>query len=113
MARNSLLAAPPYPVETALKHLGESLRTARIRRSLTIQEVAQKIGTGVRAVSDAEKGKASTGIAIYASLLWVYSLLNDFEKVADPSLDTIGQALALSKEGERVRHKNKDFSNDF
>jgi DNA-binding XRE family transcriptional regulator len=57
VARNTLLQAPPYPVENALKQLGANLKTARIRRNLTVQEVAQKIGTGVRAIYDAEKGK--------------------------------------------------------
>ena len=58
MARkNKLLETPPYAVEQALKHLGANLRTARLRRNLTIQDVAEKIGTGPRAVGDAEKGK--------------------------------------------------------
>ena len=35
-------------------------------------EVAQRIGTGRRAVRDAERGKASTGVAVYAALLWAY-----------------------------------------
>ena len=52
-ARNTLLLAPPYPVELALTELGANLRTARLRRNLTVEEVAQKIGAGRRAVSDA------------------------------------------------------------
>jgi hypothetical protein len=67
VARNTLLEAPPYPVEAALKRLGHNLRTARIRRSLTVEEVAKKIGTGVRAVSDAEKGKPRTSAAPFSS----------------------------------------------
>jgi DNA-binding XRE family transcriptional regulator len=55
-ARNKLLAAPPYAVEQALKRLGANLRTARLRRNLTINDMAEKIGTGERAVVDAEKG---------------------------------------------------------
>jgi hypothetical protein len=50
VARNSL---PQAQVEQALKRLGRNLRTARIRRRLTIDEAAQKIGTGPRAVMDA------------------------------------------------------------
>ncbi len=80
VAKNQLLQAPPYQVEQALKRLGENLRTARIRRKLTIEEVAQKIGTGRRAVMDAEKGKASTGIGVYAALLWAYDLLAASER---------------------------------
>ena len=75
VARNQLLKLRPTPVEQALTRLGQNLRTARIRRKFTIEEVAEKIGTGRRAVMDAEKGKASTGIGVYAALLWVYDLL--------------------------------------
>jgi len=70
---------------------------------LTIKEVAEKIGTGPRAVADAEKGKPSTGIAIYAALLWAYDLLASFEEVADPAKDEEGQALASSRERSRAR----------
>jgi len=50
-----LTEVPPYAVEGAIKRLGQNLRTARLRRNLTIQEVADRIGTGMRAVADAEK----------------------------------------------------------
>ena len=67
-ARNKLLTAPPYAVEQSLKRLGADLRTARLRRNLTIDDVAEKIGTGPRAIGDAEKGKPSTSAAVYAAL---------------------------------------------
>jgi transcriptional regulator with XRE-family HTH domain len=111
-ARNPLLAAPPYPVEHALKDLGQNLRTARLRRNLTIQEVADKIGTGPRAVMDAEKGKASTGIAIYAALLWAYDLLAPFNALAHPSADEEGLALARGRDRERAR-KSNELDDDF
>ena len=102
-ARNPLLKAPPYPVEQALKRLGANLRTARLRRNLTIKDVAQKIGSGPRAVMDAEKGKPSTGIAVYVALLWVFDLLSPFSEVADPAMDSEGQTLARSRERSRAR----------
>jgi transcriptional regulator with XRE-family HTH domain len=42
---------------------------ARLRRNLTVGEVAQRIGAGRRAVSDAEHGKTTTSMATYAALL--------------------------------------------
>lgn len=111
-ARNPLTTAPPYPVEQAMKTLGANLRTARLRRNLTIQEVAAKIGTGPRAVADAEKGKPTTGIAIYAALLWVYNLLGAFAELADPARDEAGLALARQSERERARRKD-EIDNDF
>lgn len=111
-ARNPLLATQPYEVERTLKRLGGNLRVARLRRQLTLREVAGKIGTGVRAVADAERGKPSTGIAVYAALLWAYGLLNELEKVADPQNDSEGSALALSREPVRARG-GRGLSNDF
>jgi transcriptional regulator with XRE-family HTH domain len=67
--RNKLLLAPCDAVEQTLKGLGANLRTARLRRNLTMGEIPEVIGTGRRAVANAENRKPSTGIAIYAALL--------------------------------------------
>jgi transcriptional regulator with XRE-family HTH domain len=111
-ARNQLLQAPPYPVERTLTRLGSSLRTARIRRNFTIDQIAQKIGTGRRAVMDAEKGKASTGVAVYIALLWVYDLLSQLDDVAIPAKDDQGLRLVATKEKTRAR-KSGELDNDF
>lgn len=111
-ARNPLLEAPPYAVEQALKKLGSDLRTARLRRNLSVEDVAQKIGAGVRAVRDAEKGKPSTSVAVYAGLLWAFDLLNNLGDAADPLKDKEGQALALARERTRARRK-RGMSNEF
>lgn len=108
---NTLITAPPYPVEQALKRLGANLRTARLRRNLTIEDVAQRIGTGPRPVSDAEKGKASTGAAVYMALLWAYDLMGPMDAVADPASDKEG--LALSAQRERARTSSPELDSDF
>lgn len=113
MARkNTLTSSPPYPVEQVIKRLGENLRTARLRRNLTIEKVAEKIGTGSRAVMDAEKGKIATGIAVYTALLWIYDLLGPMDGLADPASDEEGLALSMTR--ERARLKNDEgLDNDF
>jgi hypothetical protein len=85
----------------------------RFRRNLTIQNVADKIGTGPRAVSDAEKGKPSTGIAVYLALLWIFDLLEPFIEMADPTKDKEGLALALIRGRGRARQKTGELDNDF
>src|ERR1700694_3172156 len=102
-ASNPLIAAPPYAVDQALKRLGANLKTARVRRGLTVAEVSKKIGTGGRAVADAEKGKPSTGIAVYAALLWVFDLLGRLDAVADPTHDAEAEALTQSRERSHAR----------
>lgn len=112
IARNLLSQTPPFPVEQALKRLGANLRTARLRRNLTIGEVAEKIGTGPRAVSDAEKGKPSTGIVVYTALLWAYDLLGPMESLADPARDEEGLRLEFSSGRMRAR-ASEELDNDF
>jgi transcriptional regulator with XRE-family HTH domain len=111
-ARNPLSAAPPYEVTQAIKNLGQNLRTARIRREFTLEEVAEKIGTNRRVVADAEKGKPTTTIAVYAALLWAYDLLSPFEELASPIRDEEGIALSSRKQPTRAR-KAGGLDNDF
>jgi len=111
-ARNALLNAPPYQVEKALKKLGNDLRTARLRRRLLIQDVAEKIGTSRYVVADAEKGKASTGIAVYAALLWTYGFIERLTDIVDPAKDEEGMARSLH--GMRARAtRRRTLDNDF
>ena len=113
MPRNTLLSVPPYEVEQTLKHLGANLRTARLRRNLTIDAVAKKIGTGPRAVIDAEKGKPSASVATFAGLLWAFDLLGQLDEVAEPERDREGSALARARERSRARPGRKSLDDDF
>ena len=108
--KNLLTASPPYLVESALKTLGKNLRTARLRRNLTIAEVAERIGTGRRPITDAERGKPTTGVVVYVALLWAYDLLEPLETVADPDSDQHGLALIDSR--QRARHNDKHGLDD-
>src|SRR6266702_2114752 len=112
MRKNPLMEAPPYPVEQALKKLGANLRTARLRRDLTIAEAGEKIGAGPRVGADAERGKAFTGIAVYAALLWIYHLLAPFEDLANTLKDAQGHILESRRARKRAR-KPRGLDNDF
>lgn len=111
-AKNTLTKAPPYMVEQAIKRLGANLRTARLRRNLTIKDVAEKIGTGPRAISDAEKGKISTSIAVYIALLWNYDLLSPIDELADPAKDDEGLSRSMKRERARAE-KSGELDSDF
>jgi hypothetical protein len=111
-AKNALSTAPPYAVERALRRLGSNLRTARLRRNLTIEEVAGKISTGPRPISDAEKCKPCTGAVVYVALLWTYDLLGQMTGVADSAHDEVGLSMSSSRERERVRD-DEEVDRDF
>jgi transcriptional regulator with XRE-family HTH domain len=112
MRKNPLMEAPPYPVEQALKKLGANLRTARVRRGLTIASVSEKIGAGPRVIADAEQGKASTGAAVYTALLWLYDLLGPFEDLANPRKDEQGLILESRRSPKRAGRR-RGLDNDF
>lgn len=113
MARTKtpLLSAPPYPVETALRRLGSNLRTARLARNLKLEEVAEKIGTGRRAVANAERGRPGTAAVVYLALLWTYDLMGSVSQIADPATDAVG--LASVQRRERARASVPTLDNDF
>ena len=109
MVRGHLLSSPPYEVETSLKRLGADLRTARLRRNVTLAEVAERIGVSRELVGEVEHGKASTGIAVYAALLWSYGLIAKLGALADPASDDEGLRLASLRERRHARsHRAPD-----
>ena len=105
-----LTTAPPYEVEQSLKLVGANLRIARLRRNLTLSEVAAKIGTGVRAVRAAEAGRPGAGAAVYVALLWAYDLLRPFTALADPGQDQEGLALERRR---KHAYPTKGLDDDF
>jgi transcriptional regulator with XRE-family HTH domain len=111
-AKNLLTTSPPFEVESALKNLGRNLRTARLRRNLTIAEVAERIGTGPRPIGDAERGKPTTSAAVYVALLWAYNLVGQLDPVAAPDSDEQGLALIDTRQRSRSHDKNR-LDNDF
>jgi transcriptional regulator with XRE-family HTH domain len=113
MRRSStLLTATPFAVETAIRRLGANLRTARLRRNLTLVEVAEKLGVSRYVIAHAEAGKPSTSLAVYAGLLWAYGLIDRFAEVADPAEDKEGLALSLANERSHAR-RTEAMDNDF
>lgn len=111
--RNLLTDSPPHEVTAALVALGANLRTARVRRGLTIAEVAAKIGTGPRAVADAEKGKPATGAVVYMALLWALGLIDQIDAIADPADDSVGLARSLAADKRPYRRIGRELDDDF
>jgi transcriptional regulator with XRE-family HTH domain len=101
--RNSLTSAPPYAVQEALKSLGKNLRTARLRRNLSLAELAAKLGVDRHVLTDAENGKLGTSAGVYVGMLWAMNLISSLEGVADPKTDEEGLALSGVDERERAR----------
>ena len=104
--------APPAAVEDALRRLGRNIRTARLRRKLRIEDVAERIGASRFTVADLEKGKPGTSIAAYAGALWALGLLEHMNDLADPDRDEEGKVLESAR-SPRQAPRRRTLDNDF
>jgi len=104
--------APPAAVEDILNRLGRNIRTARLRRKLSREELAERIGISRYVLADIEKGKPTTAIAAYLGALWVLGLLRDMREVADPDRDEEGKILERAR-SPKTAPKRKTIDDDF
>jgi len=104
--------SPPAAVEDILNRLGRNIRTARLRRKLSREELAERIGISRYVLADIEKGKPTTAIAAYLGALWVLGLLRDMREVADPDRDEEGKILERAR-SPKTAPKRKTIDDDF
>ena len=104
--------SPPAAVEEILNRLGRNIRTARLRRKLSREELAERVGISRYVLADIEKGKPTTAIAAYLGALWVLGLLRDMREVADPDRDEEGKILERAR-SPKTAPKRKTIDDDF
>lgn len=109
--RSRITESPPAAVENALRRLGRNLRTARLRRRLRIQDVADRIGASRFTVAHLEKGKPGASAAAYFGALWALGLLNQADNLADPDRDEEGKVLESARSPRRASRRR--LENDF
>lgn len=98
MSRISKISqAPPAAVEEVLRQLGRNIRTARLRRGLTGENLAERVGISRKVLAQIEKGKPTTAIAAYLGTLWALGFLNQMKDVADPDRDEEGKILERAR----------------
>jgi len=90
--------------------IGNNLKTARIRREITLQEAAEKIGTSKSSVMRMEKGDPSVKIGVFISAAEVYQAL-DTVSILEPENDIIGLSLERQKLPKRIRKKKENKLN--
>lgn len=102
------MPTPHYPsaaVRKTLGKLGADIRDARRRRRLPMAVVADRAFTSRSTLQRIEAGDPSVSIGIYAAVLQALGLLEGLGRLADPSEDSVGQALADEALPRRVRLK--------
>ena len=120
MTKNTMGTKLPRKLEQKMPVVGEQIKLARLRRNLSVAQVAERATCSPLTVSRIEKGAPTVSIGIYLRLLYALQLDDDILWLAkedklgralqDLSLKTRERALLLrreqiaaSEEGRQVR----------
>ncbi|MBV6512404.1 MAG: helix-turn-helix transcriptional regulator [Ignavibacteriales bacterium] len=72
----------PLKVSKTLKLLGENIQLARLRRRLSMAQIAERAGISRPTLTAIEAGKPNVSIGNYAMVLFILGLLDDLTAVA-------------------------------
>ena len=86
--------------------VGEQIRLARLRRNLSIAQVAERATCSPLTVSRIEKGAPTVAIGIYLRVLYALQLDDDILSLAKD--DELGRALQDMNLPQRERASNKE-----
>jgi ribosome-binding protein aMBF1 (putative translation factor) len=104
--------SPPAAVEEILNRLGRNIRIARLRRKLSREELAKRIGLSRYVLADVENGKPTTAVAAYVGALWALGLIQEMREIADPDRDEEGKILERSR-SPKTAPKRRTADDDF
>lgn len=82
MAKNTLGTLLPARLENKMKILGEQIKLARLRRNLTIAQIAERATCSPLTINRVEKGMPTVAIGIYARVLNALQLDDDLLLIA-------------------------------
>ena len=103
---------PPQICEI-IASLGQRIRQARLRRNLTMEEMASRMFITRKTLARLEKGDPGVSMAIFTSALWVLGLENDLADIADPGQDKVGIFHEQKKLPKRARASKQEDDLDF
>jgi DNA-binding XRE family transcriptional regulator len=101
-----------FEVSDALRTIGNNIRTARTRRKMQKEELAQRCGITRKTLYSIEKGEPGSSMGNLFTVLWVLGLLDSAKTIADPDNDEHGKILEAAKRQTRIR-KTTSSDNDF
>ena len=96
MAKNTMGTKLPRRLEQKMEIMGEQIKLARLRRNLSIAQVAERATCSPLTINRIEKGSPTVSIGIYARVLYALQLDDDFLLLAkDDTLCHTLQDLSL------------------
>ncbi|MBP3506903.1 helix-turn-helix domain-containing protein [Bacteroides fragilis] len=106
MAKNTMGTKLPRKLEQKMQIVGEQIKLARLRRNLSVAQVAERATCSPLTVSRIEKGAPTVSIGIYLRVLYALQLDEDILWLAKE--DKMGKALQDLSLKTRERASKKE-----
>ena len=106
MAKSTMGTKLPRKLEQKMQVVGEQIKLARLRRNLSVAQVAERATCSPLTVSRIEKGIPTVAIGIYLRVLYALQLDDDILSLAKD--DKLGRALQDMNMIPRKRASKKD-----
>ena len=106
MAKSTMGTKLPRKLEQKMQVVGEQIKLARLRRNLSVAQVAERATCSPLTVSRIEKGVPTVAIGIYLRVLYTLQLDDDILSLAKD--DELGRALQDMNMIPRKRASKKD-----
>ena len=106
MTKTTMGTKLPRKLEQKMQIVGEQIKLARLRRNLSVAQVAERATCSPLTISRIERGTPTVAIGIYLRVLYALQLDDDILLLARN--DELGRALqdiALTKNRERASKK--------
>lgn len=97
----------PAQVSERVDNLGHRVRVARVRRGMSIAELAAKAGLNRNTLNALELGRPGVSLGAFVTVLWALGLDETLEGLANPDADMHGKTLEASRRPKRVRKSRK------
>lgn len=105
MAKNTMGTHLPRKLEEKMTLMGEQIKLARLRRNLSIVQVAERATCSPLTITRIEKGSPTVSMGIYARVLYALQLDDDLTLVAKD--DPLGRTLQDLSLKHRLRASKK------
>ncbi|TCP61421.1 Xre family transcriptional regulator [Rhodovulum bhavnagarense] len=99
-------------VERALHSLGSDLRTARIRRRMSVDDLAQRAGMNRKTLMRLEKGDEGVSIGALGRVLLILGEEKRLADLLDPAKDETGLLLDQERLPSRVRSRRDPIAQE-
>jgi transcriptional regulator with XRE-family HTH domain len=106
MTKSTIGTKLPRKLEQKMQIVGEQIRLARLRRNLSVAQVAERATCSPLTVSRIEKGVPTVAIGIYLRVLYALQLDDDILSLAKD--DELGRVLQDMNLPQRERASKKE-----